>query len=511
MTAAPIPLPTLAEIIPLYDPSVPVALPSTKLRVVVYARISEDKKGEALGVDRQVFDCRTLVTSQHWEVVGTYMDNDRPALNRGHRPEYDRMITHVEAGGVDAIVAINPDRLTRNNLDLEGLIQLSSILDRRGVAVYTVRAGRYELATPQGRLFARIAVSVAAHESEEKGERVRAEQRQRARRGLAPIHRRPYGYVDYTLSAPHPDEAPVVRAIFDALDRGVAMSRIARDLNAQGAPTLSRKAKWVHQSIRHIATAPRHAGYLKATDDETGQPILRRGQWEPLVPLDQWQRVNDALNDPGRVETYAAAHRERQPRLLTGLMFTVAGEPIRGRHKEHHAWVGDGEVRYYSGPGVQVRTADLEAIVMDRLYQWLARGGLADVSGSDEERAAQLRKVVDEAKAQLDRVRADRKAGLLDYEDFLDESADARDRRDAAKEELRQLAQADDQVTELLRTPAVLADLWDDDALLPLARRREVLARVIERIVVKPGGRGRNARLINHPERVDVQFKRQRR
>ena len=49
---------------------------STPAVVAVYARISSDQEGTALGVTRQVQDCRELCTRLGWTVAEEYVDND---------------------------------------------------------------------------------------------------------------------------------------------------------------------------------------------------------------------------------------------------------------------------------------------------------------------------------------------------------------------------------------------------------------------------------------------------
>ena len=60
--------------------------------MAVYARISSDD-GQALGVSRQLEDCRKLAASLGWVVGEEYVDNDISAYSGKHRPEYQRMLS----------------------------------------------------------------------------------------------------------------------------------------------------------------------------------------------------------------------------------------------------------------------------------------------------------------------------------------------------------------------------------------------------------------------------------
>ena len=51
-------------------------------RAGIYCRISADREGEALGVERQEQDARKLAESLGLEVVGVFTDNDISASTR---------------------------------------------------------------------------------------------------------------------------------------------------------------------------------------------------------------------------------------------------------------------------------------------------------------------------------------------------------------------------------------------------------------------------------------------
>ena len=67
------------------------------VKAAVYARISSDD-GSALGVSRQVADCRRLAEDLGWEVAEEYVDNDVSAYSGKKRPAYERMLTDLADG-----------------------------------------------------------------------------------------------------------------------------------------------------------------------------------------------------------------------------------------------------------------------------------------------------------------------------------------------------------------------------------------------------------------------------
>ena len=141
------------------------------MRAAIYTRISEDREGAGLGVERQRADCVALCAELGWEVDGLYSDNDLSAYSGKPRPEYERLLKDAESKPrpFEAIVAWHTDRLHRSPAELERFITL---VEGQGLALRMVKGGDLDLSTPSGRMIARQLGSIARYESEHKAERV---------------------------------------------------------------------------------------------------------------------------------------------------------------------------------------------------------------------------------------------------------------------------------------------------------------------------------------------------
>jgi len=84
--------------------------PTTK-RAGIYARISQDRTGAGLGVERQRSDCAELARKLDLDVVGLYSDNDTSAYSGKPRPEYRRLLEDLNAGRIDVVLAWHTDRV----------------------------------------------------------------------------------------------------------------------------------------------------------------------------------------------------------------------------------------------------------------------------------------------------------------------------------------------------------------------------------------------------------------
>ena len=258
-------------------------------RAAVYARISQDRNGSALGVARQREDCAAYADRRGWRVVEHYVDNDVSASNGKHRPAYQRMLADVEAGKLDAVVVWALDRLHRRPVELERFIDLA---DRHRLALGSV-GGDVDLSTSAGRLHARIMGSVARHETEHKGERqVRAAQ-QAAQDGRPTGGPRPFGYRPGGVE-PDPVEAREVRNAFRALLAGTPLREIARDLNRRGIRTSMGK-EWGATQVRAVLLRARNAGLRGYKGDVVGP-----ASWPALVDEGTWRAAVAVLSDASR-------------------------------------------------------------------------------------------------------------------------------------------------------------------------------------------------------------------
>ena len=58
----------------------------TARSAAIYVRISQDRGGAGLGVERQEHECRALAQRLGWTVVDVYCDNDLSAFSGRRRP-----------------------------------------------------------------------------------------------------------------------------------------------------------------------------------------------------------------------------------------------------------------------------------------------------------------------------------------------------------------------------------------------------------------------------------------
>lgn len=198
-------------------------------RAAIYARISRDRTGAGLGVDRQAEECRDLAASRGWDVTATFADNDLSAYSGKPRPGYRALLEAVQRGHVDAILVWHTDRLHRSPRELEGYIEVAG-----AIPTVAVTGGPLDLSTSAGRMVARQLGAVARYESEHKSERLQSKHRQLAAQGRwSGGGSRRYGY-EPGLTAVREEEAAVIRQAARRILNGESLGAVTADLNARG-------------------------------------------------------------------------------------------------------------------------------------------------------------------------------------------------------------------------------------------------------------------------------------
>ncbi|MET4588859.1 recombinase family protein [Arthrobacter sp. 754] len=265
----------------------------------VYARISSDE-GTALGVTRQIEDCTAEASRRGWPLGEIFTDNDVSATRTKKRPAYERMLDAIEHRTIDAVVVWDVDRLTRTPAELERFIGLA---DTHGLALASI-GGEVDLATPQGRLTARIKGSVARHEVEQMSRRLKRKFQENAKAGKS--HGvMPFGYRREPIldengrrigsrDAIVPAEAEVIRELYARAIAGDTLRYLAKYLNEQGFRTGQGNA-FIGNVVGNMLRKPRYAGHRT----HAGQ-IIGKGEWEPIISQDTYDQAMAVLTAPGR-------------------------------------------------------------------------------------------------------------------------------------------------------------------------------------------------------------------
>jgi site-specific DNA recombinase len=393
--------------------------PADPTLACIYCRMSEDREGGGLGIDRQRQDCELLAADLGLTVVQVYTDNDLSAYSGKPRPDYARMLDAIRHGRYGTVLAWHTDRLHRSPTELEEYID---VCEPRAVQTRTVKAGSLDLTTATGRMIARQLGVQARYEVERMIERQRRARDQKVQRGEWSGGPRPYGWERDGIT-PVPEEIAVIRECAEAILAGASARAIAADLNLRGLAT-STGARWEGGSVVRMLKRPRNAGILQHRGEEAGPAA-----WEPAIDETVWRSVCGIFADPARAQASSTARRH----LGSGIYLCgVCGEALSSFSK------GTGGPMKYKCRKNDCVLRDLVLLdkwVLTHLIKRLSRPDVAELLAVREEpvdvRGAQAE--LREARATLDDLAAAFGAGEMDMQEWRIARAAARVRKEKAE------------------------------------------------------------------------------
>ncbi len=283
-------------------------------RVVIYTRVSRDDTGEGRSNDRQEEACRRLCEMRGWTIVGVRRDVSISGYSGAKRPGWEEVVELIEAREVDLVVAWAIDRITRNMIELERVIQLA---DEHDIGIATV-SGDIDLTSDVGRMVARIIAAVARAEVERKAARQRLANEQRAKEGLPYTSGvAPFGYTQDHMHVV-PAEAEAIRRAAKLVLDGVSLVQIAKEWNDAGLysrrPSQKNKiGPWRSRGVRGVLSNPLYIGKR----EYNGQ-VYDNGQWPKILDEATHLALLAKFADPSR--KVGTLHMGRTPlNLLTGI------------------------------------------------------------------------------------------------------------------------------------------------------------------------------------------------
>jgi site-specific DNA recombinase len=253
------------------------------MRVAIYARVSTEHQEIRGTIGSQLAVLRARVATESDELVAEFCDDGYSGA-RLDRPGLDALRDAAEAGVIEAVWCLSPDRLAR--MYAYQVIVLDE-LNRHGVRVLFTDAPALD-DDPQARLLVQVQGVIAEYE--------RAKIAERYRRGEVIFWKVPYGYRRIAGTANrmahlvvYEPEAAVVRRIFEDYVAGHSMRELVRRLNLDQVSSPTGKAVWGTSTIDRILRNESYVGhaYYNRTESIPDARARRRIR-QVLRPRDQW-------------------------------------------------------------------------------------------------------------------------------------------------------------------------------------------------------------------------------
>ncbi len=230
------------------------------LRVAAYCRVStkhHDQYG-SLEHQRAHFE-RFIEDTPDWKLVKIYSDTGS-GLRTGNRPGYQAMLRDGNKHRFDLVMVKSLSRLGRDTLET---IKLIRRWRNMGIGVYSEIEKINTLLTSDQIIDTILAI--AQEEGRTKSQSIRFGMQQRMRSGKTILnHSQFLGYTkgeDGTLVVV-PEEAEIVRKIFDLYLQGYGVRKIKRYLEEHGIKTITGKTEWSTSTIDRMLSNEKYIGQV---------------------------------------------------------------------------------------------------------------------------------------------------------------------------------------------------------------------------------------------------------
>nr|WP_325223463.1 recombinase family protein [uncultured Oscillibacter sp.] len=249
---------------------------SSILRVAAYCRVSTDHAEQALSYASQIRNYTDLINGHEgWELVDVYADEAVSGTKTDKREDFNRMLSDCRKGRIDKVLVKSLSRFSRNTKDcLAALRELMSL----GVTVQFEKEN-IDTETLTTEFLVSVFGALAQQESVSISENGRQGFRRRMELGQFITTKPPYGYSLKGSGCLEiiPEEAELVRWVFDAYLSGHSVGWIVNDLISRGVLDRKGNVHWTTRQIYYWLSNEKYIGdTLCQKTYKTGFPFTQK-------------------------------------------------------------------------------------------------------------------------------------------------------------------------------------------------------------------------------------------
>lgn len=280
-------------------------LPTT-LKVAAYARVSNGKDAMLHSLSEQVsYYNRYIQEHSNWELAGIYAD-EAISGTKENRDEFQLMIEDAKKGKIDLIITKSISRFARNTVTL---LETVKELKQYKVNVFFEEQNLYSMSGECEMILTMLA-SFAQEEARSVSENMKWRIRKDFEEGILWGGSDILGYkIENRRYVIVPEEAKIVRYIYELYLDKTGITKIALILNKQNLPALH-GGKWNFSSVQSILKNSTYTGDLilqktYRTDYITKKRKVNRGEkdkfliendHEAIITKDVFNKVQKLIN-----------------------------------------------------------------------------------------------------------------------------------------------------------------------------------------------------------------------
>lgn len=488
-----------------------------ELNVAYYARVSTEKVEQQASIKHQEEHFEELIHSNNrWKFAGSYIDDGISGIHADKREEFQRMLRDAKLGKIDMIITKEISRFARNTLDS---IQYTRKLLSYGVCVWFQNDGINTI-DDDSEFRLTIMAGVAQDEIRKLSSRVKFGHAQSIKNGVVLGHRM-YGYSNNQGKLELvPEEADMVRMIFQDYASGISTPRIEKKLWDMGYRSF-KGGKINRDVIKNIIRNPKYKGYycggkVKVVDMFTKkQEFLPQSEWimfkddgsrvPQIIDETTWEKANAYLRERGEaIKSRRTSFKNEN--IFTGKLFCANdGAPywmkqhyIRG--KEDVRWVCSYKIKNgaASCDSFGLAESELKEVIADLInessenidnilkeYFEILQSTIKNIPDNKSE-ISRLEKQIETLKQKREKILEYNLDGKISDDEFISRN----------KEYVKQIKQTESHIRELqnIKSPepveiqlsAIKEQLEKFKGVTPKDINRQIVNELFEKITVEP-------------------------
>ncbi len=254
------PMKTVRIIQPTINPTEQIKKAYRQIRVAAYCRVSTKQEEQLNSYENQVNYYTEKVNGEpKWTLVGIFADKGITGTSTKKRDEFNKLMRLCKNGKVDMIIVKSISRFARNTVDCLKYVRMLKEID---VDVYFEEQGIHS--THEGaEFYITIYGCIAQSESENMSANIVWGKTQSAKEGNVMFRYKNFlGYRKGEDGKPEidPEEAKIIRLIYDRFLAGDSYGGIAKLLEEQGILSPSGKQHWPESTVQSILQNERYKG-----------------------------------------------------------------------------------------------------------------------------------------------------------------------------------------------------------------------------------------------------------
>jgi site-specific DNA recombinase len=342
------------------------------VRCAIYTRQSVARPGDpelaSCKLQREI--CKHFIWKHRhdgWMPLELLFDDEGRSGSTMDRPALSILITAVEHGLVDRVVVHRLERLTRSAHDWA---KIQNTFNERNVPISVVEGDIYGNSDAVTQLRLNTLAAFEEFEREIISERLREGRAARRARGLRTAGRVPLGYSSDPTTKQlvlKPDEAKVVRRLFEYARSGMTPDRIAERANTRRFKKQhGAEGTWCARDVLRLLRNPAYAGRLPNGSKAVHEAIVRDALFDDVVSQLEGRRTRKPSS-----KGHWARGSTNDRFMLRGLLVCP-----RCNHRlttSARASLDVDPPRYYRCRRARCRGAQLPAKALEKFFvEWLA-------------------------------------------------------------------------------------------------------------------------------------------